>query len=186
MTLSDILIIIAIILGPILAVQVQKFIEWMNEKRTKKLAIFKTLMATRENQLSYVHVEALNKIDIEFTAKKDKSVTDSWKMYHDHLGDMPRDHEDDSYKANFDAWLKKANDCLVNLLYVMAQNLGYDFDKVLLKKGAYTPQGYADMDVDLFAIRRGVAELLHGKRSLPIQVVQGSGLQDAKEKKCNV
>ena len=66
MTISDWLVILAIIIAPILAVQVQKIIESRRSKRERKLQVFKALMATRATPLSPIHVEALNMIDIEF------------------------------------------------------------------------------------------------------------------------
>ena len=69
--------ILAIILGPILAVQVQKYIENKKETRNKKMQIFKALMATRATPLYPAHVEALNMIDIEFY--NDKNVVENIK-----------------------------------------------------------------------------------------------------------
>jgi len=64
MTISDWLMISAVLTGPILAVQVQKFIESWREAKQRKIYIFKTLMATRGTTLSPRHVEALNIIDV--------------------------------------------------------------------------------------------------------------------------
>ena len=47
MTISDWLMIAAVLSGPILAVQVQKAIESWKESKHRKTAIFKTLMSTR-------------------------------------------------------------------------------------------------------------------------------------------
>jgi hypothetical protein len=66
--LNDILTIIALILGPILTVQVQKFIDRAKEGKNRRLWVFKTLMATRHATLSIDHVAALNRIDLEFDA----------------------------------------------------------------------------------------------------------------------
>lgn len=78
MTIADILMILAVITGPILAVQVQKLIESWRSKRERKFIIFRVLMATRGTPVSPQHVEALNLIDIEFSGnntKKDQYVT---------------------------------------------------------------------------------------------------------------
>jgi hypothetical protein len=66
----DILTICALILGPILAVQIQKFIDRAKESRSRRLWVFKTLMATRHATLSIDHVSALNRIDLEFPDNK--------------------------------------------------------------------------------------------------------------------
>ena len=69
MKFSEVLTILAVILGPILAVQAQKAIERWRERRNRKLWVFKTLMATRGSRLSPNHVQALNMIDLEFSVK---------------------------------------------------------------------------------------------------------------------
>ena len=81
MTIADALLILAAIVGPIAAVQAQKWIERAREVRTRKLNIFHTLMATRGLRwASLDHVQALNSIDLFFNSKssKDKSVIVAW------------------------------------------------------------------------------------------------------------
>ena len=56
----------AIIIGPILAIQIQKILDNLREKKKRRITIFKTLMSTRATRLNKEHVEALNMIDIEF------------------------------------------------------------------------------------------------------------------------
>ena len=70
MTISDWLVILAIIIAPILAVQVQKILEAIKETKNNKMELFKSLMATRATPLYPKHVEALNMIDIIFSGKK--------------------------------------------------------------------------------------------------------------------
>ncbi len=170
MTIADALMIIAVILGPILAVQVQKRIELWRSGRERKIHIFKILMATRGTPVTPNHVEALNLIDIEFSGnnKKEKSVRDAWKIYLNHLCEYPRDYQDPAYKSKIDTWTSKSRDCLVEMLYTMAQTLGYEFDKVQLKKGAYTPQGFLDLEFEQSLARRGLLDVLYGKRGIPV------------------
>src|SRR5690606_1218581 len=86
MTLIDYLTIGAIVSGPILAVQAEKFLERKREQKNRRLSVFKTLMATRGSVLSTAHVEALNRIDLEFSYdKKFTKVIASWKEYFDNL-----------------------------------------------------------------------------------------------------
>lgn len=67
-TIADYLIVIATVMGPILAVQAQKRVEVWNEKRNRKLRIFYNLMATRGARISERHVEALNSIQLEYSS----------------------------------------------------------------------------------------------------------------------
>lgn len=79
--------IIAIILGPILAVQVQKIIERLTQRRDEKRKVFMTLLTTRGRTLAPEHVQALNMIHLFFSGKrkKDQAVVEAWDFYRDHL-----------------------------------------------------------------------------------------------------
>ena len=119
------LIIAAVILGPILALWAQRWSERRREERTRKLWLFRELMATRTIRLSGRHVEALNHIDLEFDPKKkaDAKVLDAWKMYLDTLSDTPKE---DAQKA---ARYEKREERFVDLIWEIAQHLGFSFDK---------------------------------------------------------
>lgn len=155
------LTILALILGPILAIQVQKRLEAIRDHRNTKMKIFHTLMATRAARISFEHVRALNLIEIEFIGKKEKLIRDAWKTYLDHLGE--------SYdEANQGVWIQRGDDLFVDLLWELARSLDYDFDKVTLKKGCYIPKahGYAELDTEL--IRMNLADILSGRKPFPI------------------
>lgn len=119
MNLTDTLIILATALSPLIAVQVTRFLDDRNEERGRRLAVFKTLMATRAYNISPAHVEALNKIDLEFSPDKsgEKAVLELWQQYLDHLGDTAYD------PAN---WNSRRVELLVDLLHAMGQCLNYD------------------------------------------------------------
>lgn len=143
MNLTDFLTIFAIILGPILAVQAQKWIEKHQAETNRKLYIFKTLMATRSiaGRVSSDHVTALNMIDIEFY--KEKEITDTWKCYLDCL------NQPESENA-LNTWAKERDGLFVDLLKKMAKSLGYDFDPVHLKKAVYLPKAHSEAHESLF------------------------------------
>jgi hypothetical protein len=67
---TDVLIITATFLGPIMAVQIQKLLERKRETTLARTRLFKTLMATRAMNMSPAHVEALNAVPIEFYGDK--------------------------------------------------------------------------------------------------------------------
>lgn len=173
MTISDGMMIFAVIAGPILAVQIQKWIEHWKQTRERKLWVFKTLMQTRGTPLSPLHVQALNMIDLEFTNKErnEKCVLDAWRIYLNHLYEVPQDYRSVDYDAKMAVWSDKTNEYLVELLYQMAQVLSYKFDKVQLKKGAYTPQGHADIELQQSLFRKGMLQIIYGQQ--PIHVVAG-------------
>jgi hypothetical protein len=75
----------ATILGPILAVQAQKWIERVRETRERKLRVFYTLMGSPAARTSAEHVQALNLIDLLFRRKAEKPIIDAWEIYREHL-----------------------------------------------------------------------------------------------------
>ena len=87
MTIADWLMIAAVFLGPIVAVRLTRYLDNQKEIKERKLEIFKSLMATRAYTVSWLHVEALNRIDLEFDANRDREVVEAWKEYLDLLND---------------------------------------------------------------------------------------------------
>lgn len=170
----NIIMIVAIVSGPIVAVQLQKLIERLRQKKQAKEAIFKILMSTRGSPVSLPHVQALNMIDLEFYGKKkkDKKVIDAWKLYRDHLYNYRIDPHDPDRNTKADAWTEKSRELLTDLLFEMSISLNYNFDKVLLKRGAYTPQGYSDTESAQLYLRDSLIGLFAGKTALPIRIVE--------------
>ena len=68
--ISDWIMIIAVFLGPIVAVRLTRYLDNKNEIKNRKLELFRTLMSTRAYSISWEHVSALNRIDVEFVKIK--------------------------------------------------------------------------------------------------------------------
>lgn len=162
----EILTIIAILLGPIISVQIQKYLERTRTDLNRKLDVFKTLMATRGSSLSYQHVEALNRIDLEFSNdKKFAKIIEAWKEYFDNLS------KHDQSKEELVVWGARNEELLANLLYEMALSLHYKFDKVLIKRNIYSPVGHANIEMENNIIRKGLMNLMKGEIAFPVQVI---------------
>lgn len=166
----------AILTGPIAAVQVEKFIERTKAIKERRVSIFKTLMATRGSSLSLAHVEALNRIDLEFSGPdKFKSTLEAWKEYFDSLSD-PVNNE------NIVAWSKRKEDKLTDLLYEMGKALDFSFDKTQIRRNVYTPVGLDNLNQEEQAIRTGLIDVLEGRRVIPFSVhPDGESLQRQNE-----
>ncbi len=165
--LTDLAIVFATLLGPILAVQVQKSLERWREESARRERIFKTLMATRAARLAPNHIEALNMINIEFPAGKQfKKVRSAWKAYFMHLSE-PTPEE-----ALQPVYFAKRSELFTDLLYEMGAALGYDFDKTEISKEAYSTVFHEKAENDINTIREKFAQILNGKAALPMAVVQ--------------
>lgn len=179
MTISDWLVVIAILSAPIIAIRIQTILENRNVKKERQMKLFRTLMKTRATPLSYSHVEALNVIGIEFH-KKNK-IIEAWKLLLDNFEHYPQDTADQDYKTKLEASSRKSVELLTDLLYEMAKELKYDFDKVHLKRGAYIPKGHAEMEMEQFIIRKYLLDLFSGKTPMPIKIVSSSEEKQTKK-----
>lgn len=187
MSMSDWMMVVAVLMAPFLAVHVQKRLELLREKRQRKMNVFLALMGTRAARVSPSHVQALNMIDTEFYGRKilwftyrsrsEKAIVESWKLYRDHLNNSAP--SDDKEPAG---WLQRADDLFTDLLYMMAQSLGYDFDKVHVKRGAYSPVAHGDVEREQRAISKNLADILSGTKPIPMQLVSFPGSEEALDK----
>jgi len=174
MDAKDWIITAAIIIGPILAVQIQRTLEIYRDKRLRRQELFKTLMSTRAERLAREHVRALNMIDIEFYGRKffntrvqtpkEKAVTNAWKNYNSVL------FEKDKYRT-LEPWLKECDKHFTSLLYEMSKALGYDYDEVQLKRDCYRPVAHGDVESAQYAILKGLESVLKSEKPLPVTII---------------
>ena len=159
----NVAIIFATLLGPLLAVQAQKWLERRRVVDDRRLTIFRMLMATRGAMLSPGHVEALNAIPVEFYGTKGrlKEINDAWKLFLDHHG-----HEGPS----FEVWLQKRVDLFLDLLFLISQFLGYQFSRAQLERDIYSPRAHGELENEQTIIRKGLVKLFNGETVLPMAV----------------
>jgi hypothetical protein len=160
---TDLAIIFATIIGPIAAVQAQKWLERGRETRARQTLIFRTLMGTRGALLAPDHVRAINSIPLDFypTSPKLKAINTAWKTYIDHLGVK---------QVPGDQWAERRVDYLLELLQLIGAYVGYEFTVVEMKREFYAPVGHATVESEQDLIRQGFAKLFKGEASLPLAV----------------
>lgn len=151
---------IAIVIGPVLAVVVTRLIDARTERKRRKLEVFRNLMQTRGIRLDPVHVAALNILEIEFF--EEVAVRGAYKAYIEHLSSpMPAVDEQERF---FD----QRADLFMGLLYEIGKALRLHFDKRDLERLSYVPQGW---DAENSLQRRNAQmlnQLLSGERPLPV------------------
>ncbi len=173
---SVIVTVIALLLGPVLAIQSQKWLERNAERRAKQLRIFRVLMATRSTPVTLEHAKALNLIDIDFSTKqeKEKSVIDTWQILQLHLNtgypNYDIDKDKPEYQHALNTAINKSREYLENLLDEMSKCLGYDFERIIIKRDSYYSLSQADKDNDDFLIRKGLRQVLYGLTSVSVNV----------------
>lgn len=122
MTATDWLIIAAILLGPVIALAVTRHLDRRAAGRTAKLEVFRSLMSSRAHTTSWQHVEALNRIDVEFTRgdEREAAVLEAWTRYAEFLSDS---------SAPMPDWGSRRIELLTDLLERMAHALDMPFDR---------------------------------------------------------
>jgi hypothetical protein len=161
---------VAIVIGPIVAVQVTLRFEEKREKRRRKYDTFHALMRTRRVTLSPDHVTALNVIQTEF--HEDNRVIAAYKKYIDNLGSpaLPPGATNEAIRHFVD----ERDDAFNEMMFEIGKHLGFTFDKRELAKYSYAPQGWVNIETEQNAMRQFALELLQGKRPLPITPFQPS------------
>lgn len=185
MTISDVLIILATLCGPVLAVQSQKWIERSRERRHAQKDIFYRLMATRATRLATDHVQALNMIDIEFgghgrrsQSQAEREVVNRWRIYADHLNTPIGDNPPEAQVA---IWVQRGDELFTDLLAALATALGYGFDRIQLRRGIYHPKGHSDQEIRQETAQKALLDILVGRSALPMKVVEFPVSDDALE-----
>lgn len=166
-------VVFATLLGPILAVQAQKFVEALRERRNVKHAIFSKLMATRKARLSAEHVQALNMIDVAFYGIKffgfrvqwqsEKLVVEKWKEYLDQLNI-------ELTEQNYQVLMNDRENIFSDLLAAIATAVNFHFDKVTLKRGAYSPIHHGQVEDESNRLRSAMLQVFEGKAALQMDV----------------
>jgi hypothetical protein len=159
-------VVIATFAGPVLAVLVTRHIDNVRRVNERRLAIFRSLMATRRTLLSADKVTALNMVEIEFYGIQ--SVQDAHREVMTHINTPPPS------PAGWDA---RHRTLLTRLLSEMARVLHYELQQLDVLEGGYYPQGFADIDLEQQAVRRALIEVLSGRR--PLAVIPGAPVPPA-------
>ncbi|MGT2458795.1 DUF6680 family protein [Cupriavidus basilensis] len=194
MGLNEWLVIGSTLLGPVLAVQAQKWVERARDASNRRNLIFTTLMATRQARLSIEHVRALNSIDLAFYGQRflgfvmrgarAQAVLDAWHDYHAHLNLPPeRRPQNDAEQRD---WTGRGDELFTNLLDRLATATNFKFDRDQLKAGSYSPEAHGTVELEQQAMRRLTLDILLGNKSLPMEVKSWPVDDDVVEQQRNV
>ena len=163
--------IIAIVLGPFLAVLVTRKNDDRRANRIRKLDIFRTLMRTRRMPVHVDHVGALNLVEVEFVDRQ--KVIDAWKAY---LANLSEEFPPIEQKEKFDAASRKRDSLLTKLIYEISQVMNIKVEQLDILEGNYIPQGWLDDDWEQKLVRRHLVHVLSGKSAILIR--QDQALKD--------
>lgn len=178
MQLSDgeILVAICTVVGPILAVLATRLVDELRDSRSRKNAVFVSLMSTRRAQLTPEHVQALNLIEIEFA--KDTRVISELKAYmalmEEKIPPVSRHEKDQAVRdANEQAdedLVRKRRRAFGGLVQAIGRKLGRNVDRYDIIEGGYYPGGWGEAEnLQLDNLRR-INDVLNWRTQFPVHL----------------
>jgi hypothetical protein len=150
-------VVIATLLGPVLAVLVTRYIDDGRRIRERRLNVFRALMATRRTALAADRVAALNMVEIEFHGIE--AVESAYRKVMEHINHsrpLPQNWNDQQRKL------------VTKLISEIAKVLNYELQQLDMLDGGYYPEGLADIEAEQQAVRRAIIETLTGNRPLRV------------------
>jgi hypothetical protein len=147
----------AIVLGPMLALFAQRLLDWLRERRNRRVDLYLTAMAFRNTWLHQDSVRALNSINTIFDKRSDKRVRDAWAAVVAQAN-IPRPPDTD--QTGQQGWDNRLLDLRVDLYQLLGSVVGYDHTVDYIKHQSYTPQYYVDAELEQIQIRKGLAQAI--------------------------
>lgn len=158
------LTVIAIIAGPFGALLVSRYLDNLRADKARRMDIFRTLMRTRSQPISWEHVQALNLVELEF--RNYTNVIDAWKKYLDNLSKpIPPIAEQKKFQ-------QLREKLLTLLIEEIAKTLNVKVQQLEILEGNYVPQGWEDREWEDIVFRRALIQVLQGKSAILVKSQQ--------------
>lgn len=157
----DIVTVVALFLGPLLAVTTQLWFEKRRGKRNQKLWVFSNLMANRRFILAVDFIRALNLTDVVFY--DNQKIQERYKKV---LSQMLRPEWEQVPIP--DIVQEQARDSIAELLAEMAIDLKFSYDHTQIKECAYSPKLLFLKEELSLTIQQRLAAVLKGEEALPV------------------
>ncbi len=133
MTNSEIIMVIAVILGPISAVIITLCYQSLSEAKSRKFQIFKTIWDTHHDASIAEYSQAIRMIPVEF--RKHEYVRAAWRKYMENVGDKPTPDNQQKHNQQF---MDVKND----LISQMAKAIGFEVSEREIRDSIYVATSY--------------------------------------------
>lgn len=157
-------IVAATALGPIFAILITRWRDWVRERRARRMHIFRTLLSTRRQAINPEHVIALNLVEVDFYGVT--SIEMAWRSYNQHLNSAPRGRK--MTPEEDEAFGNTRNDLLAKLLFAIAHSLGFKMSELDLRNGGYSPEGWKTREDRIIEIQDFILNIAKGSHALPV------------------
>jgi hypothetical protein len=129
---SELVTLIGIIVGPIVAVAMTLLVEAKRRQRDSKIQIMRMILNTRHLPADPSYNAAINLIPVEFN--NDEKVMSAWKDYISHVRFKPSDEN------------KSGHDTLTiakqtTMIFQLMKNLGFNLSETEIQTSAYASEG---------------------------------------------
>ncbi|WP_022682022.1 DUF6680 family protein [Sphingobium bisphenolivorans] len=164
MRIGDWAIILATLVGPIVAVVITLWYQKRDNDYSRKIQIFRSLMQWRANWLHPDWVGALNMIPVEFSGCTE--IISAFNGLIDKLNDRGfsdgGEHLGHAYQ--------RAEAAFVELVQQIGARLRIDLTGVDLRSRVYAPRGWADEQASIQSLRSETLALLRGETAVKVEV----------------
>lgn len=154
----------AILLGPIAAVVVTRWMDDRSATRLRRYGVFRDLMRTRAAKISPPHVDALNLVEIEF--HQFPTVKSAWQRYMDNL--FTTAPTDAGEQSNF---FVRREQLFIKLVQEVAKTVGLkSVDITDVMTNNYYPQGWQNEQQEQQQVRQLLIQALSGTKPLSVRI----------------
>jgi hypothetical protein len=129
---SELVTLIGIIVGPIVAVAMTLVIEAKRRQHDSKIQIMRMILNTRHLPADPSYNAAINLIPVEFN--RDKTVMDAWKDYISHVRFKPSDENKNEHNT-----LSLAKQ--TTMIFRLMKNLKFNLSETEIQTSAYASEG---------------------------------------------
>ena len=155
----------AVLVGPVIAVLITRWNDNRQAQKARQWAIFRSLMQHRRTPMNIEFVGALNLVEVEFA--KVPAILKAWK---DLLASFEKLVTESMSPAEKEQVTSARSNSTVRLLDAIAKHLGIKIEQLDIFSGGYSPQGWAEQELEESAIRRMFGDIAIGRRAFPIEV----------------
>jgi hypothetical protein len=154
----DWITVVAIIVGPVFALFAQRVLDWLREKKQRRVQLYLTAMSMRATWLHSDSLRALNSIDTVFGDRHDKPIRDAWSAVLQHANTKRPDWNTERDGAQ--VWDARLLDLRVDLYQLLGNAVGFNHTVDYIKTQFYYPQYHVDMEMEQMQIRKQFAKAI--------------------------
>ncbi len=134
--IKDLITIIALFMGPVVAVIITRYNDQIRAKKERQLMTFRALMQNRSDPVSKEFVAALNLIEVDFN--EHLALKNAWKELFEALHPKVKPEKPDEISQQLLLW----QTLTTKLLHELGKYLNIEIEQLDIMQRVYAPQGW--------------------------------------------